>query len=67
LFILFSIIYVIGGVVYIIFGSAVPREWATHEAKTKVLNTGKKRTEETIPLQQPRNPLVTTGIMSHDQ
>jgi len=36
LFILFSIIYTVGGTVYLFYGSAVPRKWARFEyEKTK--------------------------------
>jgi hypothetical protein len=34
LFILFSIMYTIGGIVYLIYGSAVPRKWATFKSET---------------------------------
>lgn len=35
LFILFAVIYFIGGLAYVLLGSAVPREWATLEAQDK--------------------------------
>jgi MFS family permease len=35
LFILFTIIYFIGGLVYALFGSAVPLEWAIHKSQEK--------------------------------
>ncbi len=51
LFILFSIIYFIGGIVYILLGSAVPRKWATYQAEIQLENIDKTQAEETIPMQ----------------
>lgn len=52
LFIMFGVVYFIGGLVYLLFGSAVPREWAKFQAVAsepeKSLNT-----EETIPMNTP--------------
>ena len=51
LFILFSIIYVIGGVVYIILGSAKPRKWALLPSQQKAAATEKTDdTEAGVPL-----------------
>jgi MFS family permease len=49
LFILFSIIYFIGGVVYILLGSAKPRKWATLAAQQTIENT--LEAEESVPMQ----------------
>jgi MFS family permease len=51
LFILFSIIYFIGGIVYIILGSAKPRKWATYQAEIQLENIDKTQAEETVPMQ----------------
>jgi hypothetical protein len=34
LFVLFTIVYTFGGVIYLIFGSAIPRKWATFKPET---------------------------------
>jgi hypothetical protein len=52
LFIIFAVIYFIGGVVYIILGSAVPRKWATSKAQENRIND-KIQEEEAIPMQIP--------------
>ncbi|CAF0860880.1 unnamed protein product [Adineta ricciae] len=55
IFILFSIIYVIGGVTFLILGSAVPRTWASlkvHEPQQQMDNvtTNAADEEEAIPM-----------------
>lgn len=51
LFILFSIIYFIGGIVYVIFGSAKPRKWAMPQNQVEKTMSDKTREEETMPMQ----------------
>ncbi|CAF0802847.1 unnamed protein product [Rotaria sp. Silwood1] len=51
LYIMFGIVYFIGGLVYVIYGSAIPRKWATFQA---VNNSAKQEqkldAEEAIPM-----------------
>jgi len=55
LFILFSIIYFIGGIVYIILGSAKPRKWAILKGQEKKATNEKTQdAEEAVPM-QPSN------------
>jgi MFS family permease len=54
LFILFSIVYFIGGIVYLLYGSAEPRSWATFKAHDEQQNNDKKREEEMVPMQESR-------------
>ncbi|CAF4061355.1 unnamed protein product [Adineta steineri] len=53
LFIMFGIVYFIGGIVFLLFGSAVPRKWAKFQSvnneKEKKLND-----EEIIPMNQTK-------------
>ncbi|CAF1388248.1 unnamed protein product, partial [Adineta steineri] len=53
LFIMFGIVYFIGGIVFLFFGSAVPRKWAKFQSvnneKEKKLND-----EEIIPMNQTK-------------
>jgi MFS family permease len=51
LFILFGIIYLIGGLVFSLIGSAVPRKWATFQALEALQNKDKLAEEEAHPLQ----------------
>jgi MFS family permease len=51
LFILFAVIYFIGGVAFVILGSAKPRKWATHKAQQNQEIKDKILEEETIPMQ----------------
>jgi MFS family permease len=50
LFIIFAIVYFIGGLAYVILGSAEPRKWATFKALEKQQNNDKIPEEET-PMQ----------------
>jgi MFS family permease len=63
LFILFSIIYIIGGVIFLLYGSAIPRKWAT-------LNSEKSKQNEkdealTMLPQQTDIPSIATNIESN--
>lgn len=53
LYIMFGIVYFIGGVVYLIYGSAIPRKWATFQTAN---NTVKQEIvlneEETVPMNE---------------
>jgi len=52
IFILFSIIYFIGGIAYILLGSAVPEPWATLKASEKQQNNDAVAVEEeAVPMQ----------------
>jgi MFS family permease len=54
LFILFAVIYVIGGLIFAIYGSASARKWATHQAQTerqKKIKQKKEGEEEAVPMQ----------------
>lgn len=55
LFILFAVIYFIGGLVYVVLGSAKPLEWAIPQHQTKSPLDDKAQEEETVPM-QPSNP-----------
>ena len=46
LFMLFSVIYVIGGISFQLLGSAKPRSWATFKAQQKQVD------EEAVPMKQ---------------
>lgn len=46
LFMLFSVIYVIGGISFQLLGSAEPRSWATFKAQQKQVD------EEAVPMKQ---------------
>jgi len=51
LFILCSILYLIGGIIFILLGSAVPEKWATLKSKEQIEN-GAHSQEETVPMQE---------------
>ena len=55
LFILFAVIYFIGGLIYVFLGSAKPLDWALPENQPKPTLDEKAHEEETIPM-QPSNP-----------
>ena len=63
LFILFSIVYTIGGVVYLIYGSAVPRKWATLKTEQSKQNE-EDQALTTIPQQKdvPPSEIKNTKI-----
>ena len=50
LFLLFSVIYFIGGISFQLLGSAKPRSWATFKAQEK------QAEEEAVPMNQPEQP-----------
>ncbi len=53
LYIMFGCVYVIGGIVYILYGSAIPRKWAKFQT---IDNSGKQEKalddEEAIPMNE---------------
>jgi MFS family permease len=51
LFILFFIVYLIGGIIFLILGSAVPEEWATFKSQEQAQNIAQSQ-EETLPMKQ---------------
>lgn len=51
LFILFFIVYLIGGIVYVLWASAVPEKWATLQALEQDRNESHSK-EETVPMQE---------------
>ena len=53
LFMIFAVIYFIGGVAFLVLGSGEPRKWATFEAQEKRQNEGGKKKEEEAVLMQP--------------
>jgi MFS family permease len=60
LFILFTILYIIGGVVFLLYGSAVPRKWATFNTE----NSKQKEEGETLTMlpRQTDIPSITKNI-----
>jgi len=63
LFILFSIIYFIGGIVYVLFGSAEPRKWATFKAAQGKNGVNDQiPEEESVLMQQPSAPIKSPEI-----
>ncbi|CAF4815956.1 unnamed protein product, partial [Rotaria sp. Silwood2] len=53
LYIMFGIVYFIGGVVFLIYGSAVPRKWATFQAVSNNTKQEQKlNNEEAIPMNE---------------
>jgi MFS family permease len=60
LFILFSIVYFIGGVVYLLYGSAVPRKWATFKSQKSEEKTNDDQGEAMTMLERHTDvPLIT--------
>jgi MFS family permease len=53
LFILFFIVYLIGAIIYIVLGSAVPEEWATFASQEKAQHSAELQ-EETLPMQEQK-------------
>jgi len=51
LFILCFILYLIGGIIYLLLGSAVPEKWAILKSQDKQQN-GAHSPEETVPMQE---------------
>ncbi|CAF0973342.1 unnamed protein product [Adineta steineri] len=53
LYIMFGIVYVIGGVVYLLFGSAIPRKWAKFQAVDNSAKQEEKlHDEEAMPMNE---------------
>ncbi len=53
LYIMFGIVYFIGGFVYILFGSAIPRKWAKFQAADNAAKEEEKLSdEETMPMNE---------------
>ncbi|CAF3562240.1 unnamed protein product [Rotaria sordida] len=50
LFIMFGIVYFIGGLVFLLFGSAIPRKWATFQTNT--VKQTKANDEEMMPMNE---------------
>lgn len=50
LFILFSVVYVIGGVIFLAWGSATPRSWAKHKEQQEPTDTTTTVGEEMTPM-----------------
>jgi len=57
LFVLFSIVYTIGGTIYLFYGSAVPRKWATFKSEESKKNEASE--DSTMLPQETMVPLVT--------
>jgi len=53
LFILFGIVYLIGGIIYLLLGSAVPEKWATFKSHEQDQNDVQSQ-EEMLPIQKPQ-------------
>jgi len=51
LFVMFGIVYFIGGIVFLFFGSAVPRKWAKFQV-VKAEKEQKLNEEEIIPMNE---------------
>ncbi|CAF3970941.1 unnamed protein product [Adineta steineri] len=54
LFILFFIVYLVGGIIFLIFGSALPEPWGTFKAQQQVQEEqeAKQSEEEMLPIQK---------------
>lgn len=63
LFILFAIIYLIGGFAYVALGSAEPLEWAVPQKQVKSSSLpDKTQEEEAIPM-QPSDPTALKAVV----
>jgi hypothetical protein len=51
LYIMFGIVYFIGGLVFVLFGSAVPRKWAKFET-VKATQEQELNDEEAMPMNE---------------
>ena len=58
LFIVFFIVYFIGGIIFILLGSAVPEKWATFRAQEQ--NQVHTEEEEAVPMQEQQTADETT-------
>jgi MFS family permease len=53
LYIMFGIVYVFGGIVYILFGTAIPRKWAKFQAADNAAKEEEKlNDEEAVPMNE---------------
>lgn len=53
LFVMFGIVYFLGGLVFLIFGSARPRKWAEFPTAGSKVQAKKSIDEETVPMNEP--------------
>ena len=53
LFVMFGVVYFLGGLVFLIFGSAKPRKWAEFQAVNSKIPKEKSIGEETVPMTEP--------------
>ena len=50
---MFGIVYLIGGVVFVLFGTTIPRKWAKFQAvNNTVIQEEKLNDEETMPMNE---------------
>jgi MFS family permease len=53
LYIMFGIVYLVGGIVYILFGTAIPRKWAKFQTvDTSAKQEEKLNDEEAMPMNE---------------
>ncbi len=53
LYIMFGIVYLIGGVVFVLFGTTIPRKWAKFQAvNNTVIQEEKLNDDETMPMNE---------------
>ncbi len=64
LFLVFSVVYTIGGIIFILWGSAVPEKWATFKAQEQEQN-GIHAEEETVSMQEQQQPVDETNQNKH--
>ena len=55
LFIIFTIVYTIGGIVYLLYGSAVPQNLNTPVPQEQLDETAKDEEHEAIPMQKTKD------------
>ena len=66
LFSLFGIIYFMGGLAFLFWGSAEPQTWAQPKAQEKQQTADVVVNEETIPMTSS-GPVETAGTETHDE
>ena len=54
LFVMFGIVYFIGGIVFLLFGTAVPRKWAKFQINNNTKEEKKLNDEETVPMNEQK-------------
>ena len=52
LYIMFGIVYFVGGLVFLLFGTAVPRKWAKFQSANANTTEKKINDEETVPMNE---------------